>query len=45
MEQVWEFGECSPDVLVSALAEAGMGDVLPDLPEGEFTGFAIDALY
>ena len=45
MEQVWEFGECSPDVLVSALAEAGMGDVLPELPECVFTGFTVDVLY
>lgn len=45
MEQGWEFGECSPDVLASALAEAGMGDVLPELPDGVFTGFAVDVLY
>lgn len=45
MEQVWEFGECSPDVLASALVEAGMGDVLPELPDGVFTGFAVDVLY
>ena len=45
MEQLWEFEGRSPDVLASALVEAGMGDVLPVLPDGVFTGFAVDVLY
>ena len=44
-EQVWVFCDMSPDVLASALKEAGMGDVLPELPEGVFTDFTVDVMY
>ena len=44
-EQVWDFYDMSPEVLASALKEAGMGDVLPELPEGVFTDFTVDVMY
>lgn len=43
-EDIWTF-DCDPSLLSKTLDEVGMGDVMPELPDGHYTGFTVDILY